>query len=61
MEDVDTVAKNMYDFACANRQDNLNKDGSAGDPRKVGCEYESLFENAKNFYRNLAKWHLTNK
>lgn len=56
--ELDVLAEKMYDYACANRQDNLTKDGKAGDPRKVGCEYKDLFDNSKNFYRNLARFVL---
>lgn len=59
-EQLDVIAEQMYDYACANRKDNLNKDGSAGDPRKVGAKYELLWESPKNFYRNMARWHLEN-
>lgn len=60
-EELDVVAEKLYDFACANRADNVDKKGNPGDPRKVGCKYEQLFDEAKTFYRNLAKWHFLNK
>ena len=34
-DELDLLAEKMFDFSNANRTDNLNKDGSAGDPRKV--------------------------
>lgn len=61
MEDLEKLAEEMYDFACANRADNLNKDKSSGDPRKIGCLFKDLTDQSKNFYRNLAKWHLVKK
>jgi len=60
-EELDKVAEQMFDYACASRQDNLNKDGTAGNPRKVAYEYSQLMEPSKRFYRSLAQWHLTNK
>lgn len=59
MNELDELAEEIYDHACANRADNLKKDGSAGDPRGVGCKFKDLFDNAKNFYRSIAKWHLS--
>jgi hypothetical protein len=56
--ELDKLAESVYDYCCSNRLDNLNKDGSPGDPRKVGCKFEDLWESPKDFYRNVAKWHL---
>ncbi len=56
--DIDQLAEEVYNYLCANRGDNLKKDGSPGDPRKVGSDYDSLFDEAKTHYRNMAKWHL---
>jgi len=52
------LAESLYDFICANRKDNLTKDGLSGDPRKAGCPYNELVDPAKNHYRNIVKWHL---
>ncbi len=61
-DELDFVAEKMFDYSNANRQDNLNKDGSAGDVRKVSCKYEGLvFEQQFHFWRKLARWHLENK
>jgi hypothetical protein len=65
-EEVERLAEEIFDYCCANRQDNLNKDGSAGNPRAICCKFnddpvagtQGLYENAKNFYRNIARWHL---
>ena len=51
--DLDKVAEAVYDYCCANRTDNKSKN-----PREIGCEFKDLHENAKNFYRNVAQWHL---
>lgn len=56
MNELDMLAEQMYDYACANRADNKTKN-----PRDSGCKFEELFDNVKNFYRNLAKWHLEHK
>jgi hypothetical protein len=60
-DQLDMVAEQMFDFACANRTDNLNRDGSPGDPRKVCCKYQDLWDSPKTFYRNLATWHLSQR
>lgn len=56
--ELENLAERLYDYVCANRQDNLTKDGLPGDPRKVGCPYAELFEPAKRHYRSAVKWHL---
>ena len=43
-DQLDMVAEQMFDFACANRTDNLNRDGSPGNPRKVSCKYQDLWD-----------------
>jgi hypothetical protein len=58
-DQVDRVPEEIYDYVCAHRKDNLNPDGSPGDPRKIGCPFSELYDEPKNFYRNLAVWHLT--
>lgn len=58
-EQLDLIAEKIFDFACANRADNLQKDGSPGNPRKVACPYQDLHPVSKFFYRNLAKWHVS--
>lgn len=60
-DQLDIVAEQMFDFTCANRTDNLNRDGSPGDPRKVSCKYQDLLDSPKTFYRNLAKHHLSQR
>jgi hypothetical protein len=50
---VEKTAEEMYNFACAAR----SKDGNK--PREVGNEYKTLLEEPKDFYRNLARWHLS--
>ena len=55
-ENIDKLAEEVYDWCCSHRVDNMNKDGSPGDPRKVGCPYCQLYDNAKNFYRNIVIW-----
>ena len=61
-DELDLLAEKMFDFSNANRTDNLNKDGSAGDPRKVSCKYEDLASDQQfHFWRKLARWHSENK
>ncbi len=49
--ELDQVAAEIYDFCCAAR----SKDGNK--PREVGREFDTLFEETKEFYRNMARWH----
>jgi hypothetical protein len=58
MDDLDKLAAEIFDYACANRRDNLNKDGTAGDPRAISCKFEDLYDGPKEFYRSIARWHL---
>lgn len=60
-ENLDNLAASLYDYCCAHRKDNLNKDGSPGDPRKVGCKFKDLWESPKEHYRNAVRWFLENK
>lgn len=60
-EELDKLAEQIYDYICANRKDNLNKDGTMGNPRKISCEYSKLLDPSKNFYRSMAQFHLTNE
>ena len=53
MNDLDLLAAEIYDYCCSNRADNKSKN-----PREIGCEFDKLTEQSKNFYRNIAKWHL---
>ncbi len=57
MEHLDPLAEEIYNYCCANRLDNLVK-GEPGDPRKVGCEYSKLYDQAKHHYRCMAQWYL---
>lgn len=57
-DEIDIVAEQMFDYACSVRGDNLNKDGSAGNPRKIAGEYKDLWEPSIRFYRSFAEWHL---
>jgi hypothetical protein len=50
---VDKLAAEVYDFCCTNRADN-----KSGNPREVGNDFDSLYEQPKNFYRNVARWYL---
>lgn len=58
---VDKLAEELYDWCNSHRADNLNKDGSAGDPRKVSCKYSDTYNEVKTFYRNVVSWHLLSK
>jgi len=55
------LAESLYNFMCANRKDNLTKDGLPGDPRKSGCLYKDLVDPAKYHYLSMIKWHLLNQ
>jgi hypothetical protein len=54
MLEIDKVATEMYDCACAARS-------RTGNPRDYGCVFGKLFGEPKEFYRTLAKWHLERK
>jgi transposase len=58
-EELDKLAEEIYDYCNANRRDNLNKNGSPGDPRKVSSPYSTVYDEVKTFYRNVVKWHLS--
>lgn len=58
-EELDKLAEEVYDYCNARRQDNLNKDGSTGDPRKVSSPYPTAHNEVKTFYRNVVLWHLS--
>jgi hypothetical protein len=51
MNELDSLATEIYDYCCSNRADNKSKN-----PREIGCEFKNLTEQAKNFYRNIAKF-----
>jgi len=57
-EELDKLAEEVYDWCCALREDNLDKKGNPGDPRKVSSPYPLSMDNVKAFYRNVVKWHL---
>jgi hypothetical protein len=57
-EELDKLTEEVYDWCCARRQDNLNKDGSPGDPRKISNPYQTAHTEVKTFYRNVILWHL---
>ncbi len=56
--ELDKLAAEVYDYCCSFRSDN-SKNGEPGDPRKVGENFENLYEQSKNFYRNIVRWHLS--
>jgi hypothetical protein len=58
-EDLDKLAAEVYDYVCAHRQDNRNKNGSPGDPRKISNTFDTLMEPAKEHYRDMVRWHLS--
>jgi len=58
-EELDKLAEEVYNWCNARRQDNLNKDGSPGDPRKVSSPYPTTYNEVKTFYRNVVLWHLS--
>lgn len=68
-DELDVVAEQMFDYSCEQRhlKDLLEKAKGRPlvekpNPRAVACKYEDLtFEEQFAFWRNLAKWHLTNK
>jgi tRNA U34 2-thiouridine synthase MnmA/TrmU len=53
MNELDQLAEEIFDYACARREDNKTKN-----PRAICCKFENLLDNPKEFYRNIAKWHL---
>lgn len=57
-EELDKLAEEVYDWCNSRRKDNLNKDGSPGDPRRVSGPYAKTFEEVKTFYRLVVEWHL---
>jgi hypothetical protein len=57
MKEIDKLAEAAYEYCCSHRQDNI-KDDVGGNPRNVGCPFAQLYDNAKEFYRNIARWHL---
>lgn len=59
LAELDKKAESLYDWCLARQLGNLNKDGSAGDPRRVGCPYEQSMNPVKHFYRNAVLWGLT--
>jgi hypothetical protein len=56
---LDEKAESLYDWCLARQLGNLNKDGSPGDPRRVGCLYGKSMDQVKHFYRNAVLWGLT--
>jgi hypothetical protein len=54
---VDKLAAEIYDYCCSHRGDNMKK-GVPGNPRNVGSGFDTLFDEAKEFYRSIARWHL---
>lgn len=57
-EELDKLAEELYDWVNARRADNLNKDGTPGDPRKISNPYQTMHTEVKTFYRNAVLWHL---
>lgn len=57
-EELDKLAEELYDWCCSRRADNLAKDGSPGNPRKVSNPYPTTLEGVKVFYRSAVEWHL---
>lgn len=53
-DELDVLAEEIYDWCNARRKDNLNKDGSPGDPRKVSTPYSTSYDQVKHFYRSVA-------
>jgi hypothetical protein len=51
-EQVEKLAADCYYACCAAR----SKDGK--NPFEVGCKWNDLFDEPKEFYRNVARWHL---
>ena len=58
-EELDKLAEELYDWVNARRADNLNKDGTPGDPRKISNPYQTTYTEVKHFYRNAVLWHLS--
>jgi hypothetical protein len=52
MDEIDKIAEQLYDAACAAR----SKDGKS--PREIGGPYEKLWPQPKEHYRAMAKWVL---
>lgn len=51
---VDKLAAEVYDYCCSHRADN-----KSGKPQEVSRGgFDSLYDNSKEFYRNVARWHL---
>lgn len=60
LDEIDKLAAEVYDYCCSHRGDNM-KNGEPGNPRNVGRGFDTLFDEPKNFYRNIAQWHLQQK
>lgn len=58
MTKIDELAEQMYDYACSVRA--AKKGEPFGDPRLVGCKFQDLFDEPKQFYTNLATFVLAN-
>jgi len=54
-DEVEKLAENAFYFCCAAR----SKDGR--NPFEVCGNFEDLFDESKEFYRNIARWHLNHK
>lgn len=54
MDDLDLLGKEIYDYVCSCRAG--KKGEKFGDARSIGCEYEKLVDEAKQFYRNMAEF-----
>ena len=55
-EELDKLAEELYDWCCARREDNLDKNGNPGDPRKIGSPYPLAINNVKVFYIYKEDW-----
>jgi len=53
-EEIEKVAREGYDAVCAARSKS-----EPANPRDVGCEFGLLYDEAKQFYREIALHHLT--
>jgi len=54
-EEIDSLAAEAFYFCCAAR----SKDGK--NPFEVCGNFNELVEQSKEFYRNIARWHLSKR
>ena len=51
MDDVEKLAESVYLYCCKERS-------KKGEAEEVCCPFDTRFDEVKEFYRNVARWHL---